>query len=38
MKKNKSETESMHIISRRALQEFALKHPQSETPLDPGIE
>jgi mRNA interferase HigB len=24
----------MHVISRRALQEFSLKHPQSETPLD----
>ena len=24
----------MHIISRKALQEFSLKHPQAETPLD----
>lgn len=24
----------MHIISRKALQEFSRKHPQSETPLD----
>ena len=24
----------MHIISRKALKEFALKHPQSETSLD----
>jgi mRNA interferase HigB len=24
----------MHIITRKTLQEFSLKHPQSETPLD----
>ncbi len=24
----------MHVISRKALQEFSLKHPQSEIPLD----
>jgi mRNA interferase HigB len=24
----------MHIISRKALQDFSLKHTQSETPLD----
>ncbi len=24
----------MHVISRKALQEFSSKHPQSETPLD----
>ena len=24
----------MHVISRKALREFSLKHPQSETPLD----
>jgi mRNA interferase HigB len=24
----------MHVISRKALREFSLKNPQSETPLD----